>query len=311
MKILDILNAQEITEIFSPVKSLSNELNGFVFPGKKPIPIPLQEFLSSLKSELKNIEFNKELSISKDGVLFSCIKVKTFNGDYFVFKYLNSEVKSLSKLGLNEMAKEEVLSHACKKGGIIAVTGNKYKVQGLSLSIVTERLRLFGGVAITIEDTPSNVIQGTYGQGFCFQMNVTKKEDYPEVLNSAINIIPEYGGAIFYLNNILDKDLFERIINLSEDNLVIIGIETEDSIPKTINSLIKLLGKEEFKSRKEIADNLRIIINDTLLENSFLVNSKTINSLICTGNIDEIENELKRQKKLSDKNLSLSDILRM
>ncbi len=253
--------------------------------GQRLIPVPDEVDLTSLRHEINNLFITKASPVREEGSGSLNIPI-TLRLEYegigyrvadmrgidkkltWVLRRLPSEVTSLSKLGFPENFQNWLLEQEQNKG-IILMTGSQVSGKTtLGSTLLAERLRKFGGHAITFEFPSELPLNGQHGDfGYCYQLEINGEADL------ALHIENAYRYArpnIVYIGEIRTKYAAAETLRMalsSSDQLIIATLHGLD-IPSALEKLINWAREiEGINASKNLSDSILAVFH-TDLENT-------------------------------------------
>lgn len=243
-----------------------------------------------------------EFAISFQSMAFRVSLLTSLNETVFVLRRLPSEVPTLSKLNIHS----GYLDHFRKPNlsGLVVISGAYGQGKTTTASaIVAERLKLFGGVAITIEDPPEMPLEGVHGKGICYQTWVDHGG-----FGEACRKTARYAPDIIFMGEIRDADAAGEALRASINGRLVICTIHADSVATAIERIYSLangaVGSSEDTSSL-LANGLLAVMNQKLegsplqpkIEHLWLGDEETrgVRNIIRMRRFDQVANEITLQ----------------
>lgn len=288
--------------------------SGAIYPGPKPIPGNLCHLVERLRDQARHLsEVSLDFKITVDGVGFRGHRQETVEGVEHIFRKMCTSIKSLRDIGVHEGIRNIILSSSLNRGGLILVAGETgHGKTTTCVSAVIDRLKLFGGFCMTVEDPPEMPMQGWHhGEngvvGKCLQAPVGAG-GFAAGLRDALRCYPTgITSSILMVGEVRDSETAAQLLRASLSGHLVFATMHGADVLAALERLLALaresVGQDE--SRSLLAHSLRLAIYQRI-ENGRLVvqplyskdaTSPTANR-IKAGNIQMISTELSYQKNL-------------
>lgn len=116
-----------------------------------------------------------EFSLIDNGVMFRVTALNDVSdGTVFVLRRSKAELRAFATLGFSEPAKQVLLAKSTQ--GLVVIAGKMgHGKTTTAASLLRERLCLYGGVGIAIEDPPETTLEGKHGEGRCIQVRASRR----------------------------------------------------------------------------------------------------------------------------------------
>jgi twitching motility protein PilT len=195
---------------------------------QNPMAIP-SEFSSwvsdtfKMCSERRKATGKGEFNLKTDEMVFRVSFMATVDGDVFVLRRLPNKVPSLYQLGINRLYADKM--NAADTNGLIVISGafGSGKTTTAS-SLIKARLETYGGICVSIEDPPEMPLEGSHGDGVCFQTPVSDS-GFAESTRQAARWAPD----IIYIGEVRDGDTAIEALKASINGKLIICTVHSDS----------------------------------------------------------------------------------
>ncbi|PLA73948.1 secretion system protein E [Hydrogenovibrio sp. SC-1] len=197
-------------------------------PNPTLVPEHLKEEAKELFSLCKSSAFDQkkdELTLNHKETIFRVSLMESLSETIYVLRRMPKNVLSLEELKFPS-SYINMLSHK-DLTGLVIVSGPFGSGKTTTASAILEkRLRLFGGVGISIEDPPEMPLEGKHGDGICYQ-TWAEQDGFANATRKAARWAPD----IIYLGEVRDAETAIEALKASIMRLVICtthsdGIET-------------------------------------------------------------------------------------
>jgi len=141
----------------------------------------------------KNLE-NPDSSYEYDGMRFRQSYQRLANGqEWTILRRINARVPTLDELSIAPHIATQ-LRRLGQRDGLILISGpTGHGKTTMSFGLLADYLKRLGGVAITVEDPVEYLLDGPVGEnGYCYQVQVDKDEDWATPLKRALRWTPRY-----------------------------------------------------------------------------------------------------------------------
>jgi len=173
--------------------------------GPKVTPNPTKialEMVQGLKDACQEIyeETGKlEFSVEFENIRFRASLISTIKENVFVCRRMPDRVVHLSKLRIYDGYTQLFLQPDLT--GLVVIAGEFGHGKTWTASgLVAERLAMFGGVAVTLEDPTEMPLNGEHGLGICYQTEVENNE-FGQGMHRAARWAPD----IIYVSELRDS----------------------------------------------------------------------------------------------------------
>ncbi len=239
-----------------------------------------------------------------DGV-FRCRLLKTVDGDIIVARRHNRLPPDIYQLGMPFNVVRFLTAQELCTGGLIVIVGTPGSGKTTTCASMTiSRLATHGGVCITIEDPPEYAIQGTYGQGVCWQIQDVNEDNYHLAMKGALRGYPSGVPSILMMGEVRDSAAAASILNASIDGRLVLMTmhagDTRSALGRLRSMATEALGAGQ--ADYLIAESLRGVIHQRLdkgkIDVDLLVATEQAKAIIRSGKYEHLGSEVERQRTL-------------
>lgn len=305
------MNIANITDLIIPIKH--PELTR-IYPSSHGLT-DTKSFAQRLMEQAKeSLSSQKnEFTVYLDGDSYRCRRIPTINGDSLSVRRHEKQLRNLGDLGIPMPILQGLISPKLNEGGLIIVAGSPGQGKSTTCAAITiERLKLFGGVCLSIEDPVERVLQGEHGNGYCMQTEVTDETSYQEAIRGALRSYPSGVPAILYVGEIRDAFAASQLLTAAIDGRLVLTTLHASDVPSAVSRLKTLaqsrLGEEQ--TNHLLAAGLRWVIHQRLKNGKLsvrsLFNNEQAAQIIQNGNIHLLSSEIERQQRLIELGHSIS-----
>lgn len=209
------------------------------------------------------------LRVEHCGVQYRVADLYDTKGQTWFLRRLADRVPALNSLGLPEHLLEWLLA-AEQKQGLILVTGSQASGKTTTASaLLVERLRLYGGHAVTFENPAELPLAGKWGaHGYCFQTEILGEHE----LASQIERAHRYASPnIIYIGEIRTRFAATEALRValgSSQQMVIATLHGLD-IVAALERLLNWAREQETCAAQNLSNSLLAVLHqDICLENN-------------------------------------------
>jgi len=289
--------------------------NGAVFlknmDGKKvdslsPVPADLDADIQALKQKIISEKLS-EFAVEHDGVRYRVAKSR--DETVFFARKGSVFIPTLKENGMDPALIRQILFHK-RKHGLLLISGQQGSGKTRTASsIVHEKLKRFGGLAITIEDPPELPLHGQIGDGFCVQQNVPAKKVSEAIVQAMRFASPD----IIFLGELREGEMASEAIRAAINGHLIIATVHASGVVETIERIAVLAKNKDGEAAYTLlSEGLFAVLHQQLvgdqlprsLDVEFLFATTSVSAMIREKKIYQIstditvqKNKLYRQKK--------------
>lgn len=218
----------------------------------------LDRLIGVCKAALAGPRAPARCQVEHDGVSFHMTTMLTAGGQVFVLRRIASVIHSLAELGVPGAYIPALLARGLS--GLFIVAGPaKAGKTSTACAMVKDRLAAHGGVAITGEALIELPLEGSHGEGVCYQTSTGgDAESLRRVLGA--------GAQIVMLDEIRDQDAALAVLRAAIDGYLLISTLRADSVTQAIGKLESLAAERvgAGHARALIAEGLSGVLHQQL-----------------------------------------------
>lgn len=244
-----------------------------------------------------------ELNLAHDGVHYRVAVMQTPHGAMFVLRRLAGQIGTLAELGIPPARIRQLLAQDLS--GLFIVSGAaKMGKTTTACALVRERLRAFGGVAVTTEGPVELPLEGAHGDGICYQTITARDTDsFIDSFRSATR----WGARIILVHEIREAQVAAEVLQASLNGHLIISTMLGEDVVRTVSTLHMLAGRDLGcgPARALLADGLAGVLHQRLapvparrpLETEFLLlrGAETGKRMLRDGQFEQLRHEMRQQ----------------
>jgi hypothetical protein len=158
------------------------------------VPPEFQDDIAKITAFLREKFIGDEMGLTFEGIRLRAAKVTTAGGlVWAAMRRINDQPPKLEKLGLVPALIPQLQKLGQRDGLILLCGATGQGKTTTCCALLADYLERLGGVAFTIEDPVEYNLEGRRGKnGFCYQIEVNKEEEWAEMLKRALRWHPRY-----------------------------------------------------------------------------------------------------------------------
>jgi twitching motility protein PilT len=308
--------SQDITKIsqlgFSDLY-LGHPVLGDLFsdvPGAEVNPLPanpqLRDDLIQLnavcREAVKRARPSGDFKVRYDGVAYRASVMHTLGGEVFVLRRIADAILSLAEIGIPQAYIRRLM--AKDLSGLFIVSGAiKSGKTMTACSLVKERLVAYGGVAVTAEEPIELPLEGSHGQGVCYQTHVTRENGG---FAEAFRHVVRWGAKMILIGEIRDHEVAIEVLQASVNGHLVISTMNAENVIQTIAKLHALANEKLPHGNVQtlLADGLAGVLHQKITRGArhkpeteflFLRDAPVAKTTIRSGKYETLSSDIRQQ----------------
>ncbi|RJF96856.1 secretion system protein E [Noviherbaspirillum cavernae] len=272
-------------------------------PAGPPLRADLDRLIKVCRDTLDAAPLVAEFKVWYEAVTYRVSVMRTLGGTVFVLRKIAGVIHSLPELGIPQA----YIRHLMAKdlSGLLVISGQPKSGKTMTAcGLVKDRLAAYGGVAVTGEDPIELPLEGSYGQGICFQTATSRDKGG---FADAFRHLARWGARIILIDEIRDQDMAAEVLQASVNGNLIITTMLADNIVQSVSKLHALANDRLASGGMQslLADGLVGVLHQQIvrgpkykLETDFLYlkDAPVAKNLLRNARFEMLESEVKQQK---------------
>lgn len=279
-------------------------------PGANANPLPagpalrndLDQLTGVCRDVLKTTPSAREFKVHYDGITYRASVMQTLAGEVFVLRKMAGTIHSLEELGIPKAYVRHLMTRDLS--GLLVISGAiKAGKTMTACATVKDRLTAYGGVAITVEDPVEIPMEGSYGQGVCFQTTVPRDRNG---FADAFRHLTRWGARIILIDEIRDQETAAEVLQASISGHLIITTMLAENVIQTISKLHAMANYKlaPGSAQSLMADGLAGVLHQKITRGSmpkleteflFLKDAAVIKSVLRSGKYETLASDIRHQ----------------
>lgn len=258
-------------------------------------------------------DFTVNYKADGGSILFRGRKVLTSKGYFFALREIANGIPTLrgGSLKLPDYYREIISHEFLLSGGLVFIAGAPGNGKSTTLSAtLIERLLVFGGLAVSIEDPPEFQMTGKIGDGYCFQLPVCEENggDFAGAIKASLRMYPARQlSTILMIGEIRDSKTAAQVLRDSINGHLILTTVHANDLQSAISRIISLASNEISidEARDLMAQSLKVGVHQKISNGlpllKIIVNDGTntgITTRIRNNEVFGLKSEIMRQNNL-------------
>lgn len=243
-----------------------------------------------------------EFKLNFDDVNYRVAVMHVSDGQVFVVRKIPDSIASLTELGIPQTYIRALMAQDLS--GLFLVSGGiKSGKSSTACAMIKARLLAYGGSAVSIEDPIELPLEGSYGEGVCYQISIDR-DTCNRVL--AFRRASRWGAKIILIDEINEHELAAEVLQASVNGQLIISTMLAPNVTHAINKLYALANEKLAPGVTQmlLADGLNGVLHQTLssgmrpkleTELLYLKDATMLKNILRHGKYDLLEADVKRQ----------------
>jgi len=293
------MKPEDITDWYLPSDDIGK---GTVYPGNIEIKESESWLVFAKKLFDKCEEFDKEdFAVKNDGISYRAYKMSTIDGSIYKLRKIPNYIFDIEKLGINSEVTKYLANPDFLTSGLILICGGHGQGKSTTCaSIVSDRLKRYGGVCIAVEDPPEFPLNGKNGDGHCYQVPV-EHNGFAHAIRGAMRSYPVESMGILMIGEIRDAETAAEALRACLNGRLVVATIHSNSVIDALMRIESLaamqMGTQE--ARAKLASGFRGCVFQKLiiprLRIDTLFSTQTTYALIKDGKYEQLTTEKQRQ----------------
>lgn len=279
-------------------------------PGAAVNPLPasaelrtdLDRMIVVCRDTMKAAPDTTEFKVWYDGVTYRVAVMHTLGGTVFVLRKISSVIYRLVELGIPQAYIRNLMVRDLQ--GLLVISGPPKSGKTMSAcGLIRDRLEAYGGVAVTGEDPIELPLEGSYGDGICFQTSLLRdKRSFTESFRQLLR----WGAKIIMIDEVLDQDSAAEVLQASINGHLIITTMMAENVIQTVTKFHALANDRLPAGRAQglLADGLAGVLHQQIVrgpkpklqtEFLFLKDAPVTKTVIRNGKYELLASDIKQQ----------------
>jgi len=204
----------------------------------------------------------QDFAIRYDGVLYRVSKIPSQGGKWYAMRRGLTSVPTLEGLGFPAHVAQPLRKLGTAHGLLIVAGATGQGKSTTAAALVGEWLKLYGDVAVTVEDPPEAPLDGPHGEtGWCFQVDV-EHGDFATPMVQAMRWRPRY----ILLGEVRSADAAVQALRAGINGHLVVTTIHAGTIEESLLAMLRLAeAKDGELARAILADGLCGVVHQSLV----------------------------------------------
>lgn len=264
------------------------------------------DFLMNKKNIYKDISFEY---LDRN---FRAYVIEGQKGNQIVCRQIFNKERKLIKTGINKNIIDIMLSEELNNGGLILLCGtNGSGKSTTSAAIIKERLELYGGFCMTVEDPVEIPIEGNHGAGICIQVQIRPEDGFASKIRELMRAYPTGQNLMLLIGEIRDGDTAAQALKAAIDGRLVITTIHSDNVESGLKRLLIMASEylTEDGAKDILSNSFKCCLHQSLvsgeLKTKFLKTNQSVSNSIKSGDIYKLNGEIERQQIAISKGIKI------
>lgn len=225
-----------------------------------PAPAALLPAIDELREQCRRVfaqQGDPEFALLAGEAIYRVTAVKDVtDSEVFILRRSTAAIRPFQSLGFGRALSETLMDADTR--GLVMVSGEMGSGKtSTAASIITERLRRHGGIAIAIEDPNETRLNGLHGEGRCIQIRASRKTGgYKEQIVRAMRS----GADMMLIGEIRDEDTASLVLQASVNGHYIVSTLHAGDIPQAVGRLQAMTLPRHVNAAEILAEGLSVVL---------------------------------------------------
>lgn len=298
----------EFSDLYLGHPGLADRFSDVPAANANPLPAgpalrnDLDRLIAVCRETLKAAPSAREFKVRYDDITYRASVMQTLAGEVFVLRKMAGVIYSLAELGIPQAYIRHLMTRDLS--GLLIVSGAiKAGKTMTACATVKDRLTAYGGVAVTLEDPIEIPLEGSHGQGVCFQTPLPRDgSGFAE----AFRHLTRWGAKVILVDEIRDQETAAEVLQASINGHLIVTTMLAENV---IQTLAKLHAMANYKlapgsAQSLMADGLVGVLHQRMVRGStskieteflFLRDAPAIKTVLRNGKYETLASDIKHQ----------------
>jgi len=278
---------------------------GSSLPGLLPIPPSMEDDVSAIREMIASQRPGKFYILRYDGLSLRGSRRESIDGEWhFLRRAMEGEIPTLQELGVHRDYCRLLLTPKLVRGGVLVIGEPGSGKTTTASAMVSERLSLLGGFALTLENPPELPLHGAHGKGICVQVPV----DGDDFADACAQALRDAAANMVLIGEILDPQTAVQFVRLCMIGKLVISTVHGPNLVLGLERMADMISGASHGDRNGalsmLADGLSVVVHQSLdikpdggkrLRNSILEITPQVKEYIRKNQMSMLVNEIKNQ----------------
>jgi twitching motility protein PilT len=292
----------------SIIINTENAKNTIFYPGPITMSDEYSDFVGALikiSTEKFKLLKSPDFSLEFGGIRYRCNIMPTVDGCFAILRKMPKTIKLLSECGFDPDVIDILSGSRLSQGGIVIISGMPGNGKSTTCSaIISERLKKFSGLCVTIEDPIEMPLHGAHNLGVCLQRSIKPNESLTDAVRDSMRAYPAKIDNMMLIGEVRDSETAALALRSAVDGRLIIISVHAGSVVQAIQRLLSSVSEKmpETSARNLLASGLRVIIHQKIVNDRMTYTSlfDTVNAASQIRNteipLESLSSEIEMQR---------------
>jgi len=168
-------------------------------------------------------ESGEDFGIEHEGIFYRGYRMFAREGEIIKLRIIPRESREIEEIGFVPNVMKHLRDGNIMKSGLFLVIGSAGNGKSTTCAaIIKDRLRQDGGVCIAVEDPPEFYLEGTWGEGHCYQVGV-EEGGFSAAVRGAMRAYPVGVRNVMLIGEIRDGNTASEALNAALSGCLVIA----------------------------------------------------------------------------------------
>lgn len=233
--------------------------------GLTPVPESLQDDIAAIREMIAAQRPGKFYLIRYDGLVLRGSKRESIDGEWhFLRRAMEGDMPRLEDLGIHPDYAALLLTPKLTRGGVLIIGEPGSGKTTTASAMVSQRLHMLGGFALTLENPPELPLHGPHGKGICVQVPV----DAENLADSCAQALRDAAANMVLIGEILDPQTAVQFIRLCMIGKLVISTVHGPNLVLGLERMADMMSSDSHGDKNGalgmLADGLSLVIHQSL-----------------------------------------------